>query len=304
MWVKNVPRCKSSHNPSRGRNNWSMSHRCNVLWSGQWCFVGVILAWNTVFGNLYRELFGAHFIQSSLELNHSHILLVLCHEKAVSCLKKDATETMQAANLLSLRLLNWTDVHISLFSWKHGFLIHHYLGLNQFHQSWSLSGRLDWKQGRIPTLSAAAGYPVPILTWYNLPVWSPPEGSLLLNWACISLHRPHFISLDTQTVKRPHYTLTKERCLFAPSGHAIKISRGLLEVHIQKAKIHIYRVWFLFHCMIISAKEELLSDELDFFRKPKGIWKDLSSIMLLINTYVWKLFNFNVVQSQTWSIQI
>lgn len=244
MWVKNVPRCKSFHIPSRGRNNWSMSHRCDVLWSGKWCFVGVSLAWNTVFGHLYHELFGAHFIQSSFELNRSNIVLVLCHEKSCFLLKKDTKETVQTANLLSLsharlvRLLNWTDVQISLFSWKYGFLIHRYLGLNQFHQSWSLSGRLDWKQGRIPTPPAAAGYPVLILTWYNLLAWSSPEALLLLlNWACISLH-----GLTKTTFHLITHTNCEEATLHfdqgemfvseqeEPSGHTNKISRGLLDV--------------------------------------------------------------------------
>ena len=42
------------------------------------------------------------------------------------------------------RLVSTTDGEvISIFSWKYGFLIHRYLGLNQFHQSQSPSGRLE-----------------------------------------------------------------------------------------------------------------------------------------------------------------
>lgn len=81
---------------------------------------------------------------------------------------------------LMSRLLHQTAaVQISLLSWKYGFLIlqhhQHHLGLNKYQQSWSLSSRLERKHARIPTPLAAAGYPAPLLTWYNLPAFSSPE---------------------------------------------------------------------------------------------------------------------------------
>lgn len=76
--------------------------------------------------------------------------------KAVSCIKRQKEQYKQPTFCLwakhvwflplMLRLLRWTTVQISTLSWKYGFLIHRYLGLNHFHQSWSLSRRLEWKQ--------------------------------------------------------------------------------------------------------------------------------------------------------------
>lgn len=135
---------------------------------------------------------------------------------------------MQTANLLSLshtclllplmlRLLHRTAVQISLLRWKYGFLIHRYPGLNQFRQSWSPSRQLEWKQARIPTPLAAAGYPAPVLTWYNLPAWSSPVALQLLNWAPIPAsptYRDHISSRYTDKLWGGHVVLEARRRMF------------------------------------------------------------------------------------------
>lgn len=174
MWVKNGPRCKSFHIPSHGRNNWSLT----VLGSSR----------NTL--NLKLEAFVPQLIIIyifSRGIKKNHLVD-----------KNKEKKTIQAANLLSLshtRLVFTTDSEAVCpeqpgrfphLAEKYGFLVlHHHLGLNQFHQSRSLSCRPEWKQAGIPALTAAAGHPAPILTWYNLPAWGSPEGAA----SCVT----HFI---------------------------------------------------------------------------------------------------------------
>lgn len=169
-------------------------------------------------------------------------------EETISCSERKGTiETVNLSSLQAIhvcflplvsRLLHQTAaVQSSLLSWKYGFLIHHHhhhhhLGLNKYHQSRSLSSRLEWKQARIPTPLAAAGYPAPVLTWYNLPALSSPETSLQLNCALPSQLQPHFISLHADCVEAV-FALSggTDVCLWA-RRRADKISRGPSEVQI------------------------------------------------------------------------
>lgn len=179
------------------------SWRCGALWLWELVFCCVILAWNTLFGHLKPcTISGLHFFPKPKydKIFQPFFWLFFRDGKVISCREetwRNNARLVSTTDVEVIALNSAADFPTSLKIWiPHPAL---YLGRNQFHQSRSPSRRLEWKQARIPTPPAAAGYAAPILTWYNLPAWSSPEASLLLNWARITgfthLHGPRFISL-------------------------------------------------------------------------------------------------------------